>query len=212
MGSCKPTRHAKETRLMVSNSGFVASCARLSIFFRTDASSFTNNASLLWTIWTINEPANYIIAACLPTLRPIFQLILPSSFFILSKGRSNSKRSTPRVKILQSPSSSMMLSPLDASPVRDRGFRVSDGSGRSGGGGGVGGARRHIFPWTGPHPQSQCEECWVDIEASQPRYDEGEGEGQRRHAVMRAPGREGGGEDEVVVETMVQVSRAENYF
>ena len=44
--------------------------------------------SLNWTIWTINEPANYIIAACLPTLRPIFLRILPSSFFILSNQRN----------------------------------------------------------------------------------------------------------------------------
>ena len=86
-----------------------------------------------------------------------------------------------------------------------------------------GGARRHVFPWTGSHPQSQCEECWVDVEASRPSrrgdggggggYEEGGGQAPRR-AVMRAPGRGDGdgGNDGVVVETVVQVSRAENYF
>ncbi|KAF6232604.1 hypothetical protein HO173_009272 [Letharia columbiana] len=58
-------------------SGFVASCARLIIFFRTNPSAFSNDTSLVWTIWTINEPANYIIAASLPTLRPLFLLLLP---------------------------------------------------------------------------------------------------------------------------------------
>lgn len=35
----------------------------------------------------MNEPANYIIAACLPTLRPILIRIFPSSFFVLSRKR-----------------------------------------------------------------------------------------------------------------------------
>ncbi len=57
-----------------------------------------NTTAIAWTIWTLNEPANYVIAACLPTLRPIFILILPASFFLLSKQTSN-KRSHPSTSI-----------------------------------------------------------------------------------------------------------------
>ena len=89
------------------------------------------------------------------------------------------------------------------------------------------GARRHVFPRTGEHPRSQCDECWVDIEGAHPLRGAGVGNlhqnhgadngggggdaGEQRRAVMRAPGCEEG-KDEVVVETMVQVSHAENYF
>ena len=76
----------------------MASCARLTILFKTNPSTFTSSTSLVWTIWTINEPANYIIAACLPTLRPIFMRILPSSFFILSRKRST-RSDSPSIKI-----------------------------------------------------------------------------------------------------------------
>lgn len=43
--------------------------------------------AVAWTIWTIIEPANLIIAACLPTLRPIFVRIFPEKFFILTRKR-----------------------------------------------------------------------------------------------------------------------------
>ncbi|KAL2037601.1 hypothetical protein N7G274_009714 [Stereocaulon virgatum] len=78
--------------------GFIASCARLSILFSTDLNTVTSGTSLGWTIWTINEPANYIIAACLPTLRPIFIRILPASFFILSRKRST-RSDNPSAKV-----------------------------------------------------------------------------------------------------------------
>ena len=102
---------------------------------------YPSDTSLIWTIWTINEPANYIIAACLPTLRPVFLRILPSSFSILSNGRSG-KRSSGRNMIMQSPGSLTMLSPL-----AER-------------------RRTQYFPWMLTH-RSQCDECWVGIEASQ---------------------------------------------
>ena len=57
-----------------------------------------DSTALAWTIWSLNEPVNYVIAACLPTLRPIFIRVLPPSFFILSKQSSKSYSST-RVKI-----------------------------------------------------------------------------------------------------------------
>ena len=188
------------------------------------------DTSLIWTIWTINEPANYIIAASLPTLRPIFVRIFPSSFFILSN--RNTKRSTRRStnpiavrKTLQSPSSSATLSPLE---------------------GGRGGSGRQHFRWTtvtgtstGEHG-SGCEECWVDVETGQPGggYSRGssssnihhhsnnnnnyatdintsnETVNEREHhlAVMRAPGFDKGGQDEVVLETMIHVSAAKKGF
>ena len=39
----------------------------------------------------MNEPANYVVAACLPTLRPIFIRVLPASFFVLSNKRSSNR-------------------------------------------------------------------------------------------------------------------------
>lgn len=89
-------------------------------------------------------------------------------------------------------------------------------------------ARRHIFPQRGgEHARSRCGECWVDIEAAHPLRGGGRnsdygnhwghgggGDGEmteQRRAVMRAPGREES-KDEVVVETMIEVSHAENYF
>ncbi|CAF9936255.1 hypothetical protein IMSHALPRED_010522 [Imshaugia aleurites] len=217
--------------------GFIASCARLSIFFRTDASTFTNNISLLWTIWTIAEPANYTIAASLPTLRPIFQLLFPASFFVLSTGSRWSKRSSARnnknhhhhhknnntdsinrSKTMQSPSSSSMM--MRMSPLS--GSRLSD--------------TRRQGPWTGHG--SLCEACGGDVEAGRGRGGSvGGGDDyynndinhnnnnniinnnnndnnnhEPRHAVMRAPGlNEGWKDDQVVVETMIQVSAADSY-
>ena len=75
---------------LILHSGFVASVARLAILFQTNVMIDTRTTAIVWTIWTINEPANYIIAACLPTLRPIFVCILPESFFILTRKRDSS--------------------------------------------------------------------------------------------------------------------------
>ncbi|KAL8678232.1 MAG: hypothetical protein Q9224_007133 [Gallowayella concinna] len=54
--------------------------------------SYTKNlvTAISWTIWTLVEPANYIIVACLPTLRPILTRILPAKFFFLTN-RSTSR-------------------------------------------------------------------------------------------------------------------------
>lgn len=73
--------------------------------------------------------------------------------------------------------------------------------------------QRPHFPWT-THQSQCCEECWKDLEAG-PKGDSG-----GRVAAMRAPGgnqnhkdnKNGSGseagKDEVVVETVIQVSSA----
>lgn len=69
--------------------------------------------AISWTIWTLVEPANYIIAACLPTLRPILTRILPPSFFFLTRKRKSTAyssikicwlkgRATPRITLVSS--------------------------------------------------------------------------------------------------------------
>lgn len=123
--------------------GFIASCARLAILFRTNESTFDSNNSITWTIWTINESANYIIAACLPTLRPLLLRILPSSFFVLSKPYTSAQKAspTPESPALESPAPD---TPSEKEKPQPKGY----------------------FPWN-TH-RSQCDECWVDMEASQP--------------------------------------------
>ena len=74
--------------------GFLGSCARLLSLSNTQQSHEPNWAVL--TIWTINEPANYVIAACLPILRPVLARYLSESFFVLNKASNNtSGRHTP---------------------------------------------------------------------------------------------------------------------
>ncbi|KAL8682492.1 MAG: hypothetical protein Q9186_001439 [Xanthomendoza sp. 1 TL-2023] len=62
--------------------GFVASVTRLAILCETTGTMDKNTIS--WTIWTLVEPANYVIVACLPTLRPILTRILPAKFFFFT--------------------------------------------------------------------------------------------------------------------------------
>ena len=40
----------------------------------------------------MTEPANYVIAACLPTLRPVLTRVLPEQMFVLSKSRNTSNK------------------------------------------------------------------------------------------------------------------------
>ncbi|KAL8826014.1 MAG: hypothetical protein Q9170_007570 [Blastenia crenularia] len=85
--------------------GFIASIARLVILFEPIKARNTNcelapflsdvlsdktaGLAISWTIWTIVEPTNFVIAACLPTLRPVFARILPPSFFLLTNKRKS---------------------------------------------------------------------------------------------------------------------------
>ena len=69
-------------------SGFIASCIRLA--YLSQRTPLSNTSSIIYTLFTLLEPSNYIIAACLPTLRPILIRILPESIFILSRKRNSS--------------------------------------------------------------------------------------------------------------------------
>ena len=73
-------------------SGFIASCIRLSLIFQTNAMTDTRYTAVVWTIWTVTEPANYVIAACLPTLRPVLTRVLPEKMFVFSKSRDTSNK------------------------------------------------------------------------------------------------------------------------
>ncbi|RDL36933.1 uncharacterized protein BP5553_04366 [Venustampulla echinocandica] len=58
--------------------GIIASCVRMTVFFQTDA--FTDNtwASFGLVGWSVVEPGMYLIASCLPALRPIFSRFMPA--------------------------------------------------------------------------------------------------------------------------------------
>lgn len=58
---------------------------------------YSSTIALEISIWTLVEPSNYIIVACLPTLRPILLKILPASFFLLTNRRKS--KSYSRIKI-----------------------------------------------------------------------------------------------------------------
>ena len=53
-------------------SGIIASCVRFAEFFQSDALQDPTWKSSFLNVWTVTEPATYLIAACLPALRPIF--------------------------------------------------------------------------------------------------------------------------------------------
>lgn len=157
---------ATKSDTSTKNSGFIASIARLAILFQTNphTSPRTSPTAIVWTIWTINEPANYIIAACLPTLRPIFVRIFPEQLFILSRKRDsdtsngNAKvardgraggiltwswprgRMTPKISI-GSRGASRLTGPWELSRWESeevvRGRKERDGVGGGGGGEGV---------------------------------------------------------------------------
>ena len=55
--------------------GLIASAFRLGTFFRNDASTDGTFASVELMSWTIIEPGIYLVAACLPALRPLIQRI-----------------------------------------------------------------------------------------------------------------------------------------
>ncbi|KAL8784345.1 MAG: hypothetical protein Q9195_009077 [Heterodermia aff. obscurata] len=104
--------------------GFVVSVARLAILFQTDPTRDTKMTAIDWTIWTINEPANYIIAACLPTLRPIFVRIFSDKFSILTRKRDSSQRAdmiglvTPTISLVTR-GASRLSGPWDRSKGED---------------------------------------------------------------------------------------------
>ena len=119
------------------SSGFVVSVARLAILFQTDPTRDTKTTAIDWTIWTINEPANYIIAACPPTLRPIFVRIIPDRFSILTRKRDSSQRAemigpvTPMISLVTR-GASRLSGPWDRSKgeVEESGREGKEGVGK----------------------------------------------------------------------------------
>ncbi|KAL8809828.1 MAG: hypothetical protein Q9200_003074 [Gallowayella weberi] len=74
--------------------------------------------AISWTIWTIIEPANYVIVACLPTLRPILMRILPAKFFLTYRSHSSRPYSIvniswPKGRASGSPKSSVALANIN---------------------------------------------------------------------------------------------------
>lgn len=89
--------------------------------------------AISWTIWTIVEPANYVIVACLPNLRPILMRILPQSFFLLTYMRGSKPysivnipwpkgRGAPKISMATAEirGASHITGPLDRSVDRSR--------------------------------------------------------------------------------------------
>lgn len=61
------------------HSGFISSIVRFAIFFRVNAFGDPTWASVLLIIWTTVEPGMYLIAACIPSLRPLLLHVFPST-------------------------------------------------------------------------------------------------------------------------------------
>ncbi|KAH9216680.1 hypothetical protein DL95DRAFT_362975 [Leptodontidium sp. 2 PMI_412] len=57
---------------LTASIGLVASIIRFTVFFRTDAFTDSTWSSVPLVSWSIVESSMYLIAACLPLLRPIF--------------------------------------------------------------------------------------------------------------------------------------------
>ncbi|KAL8770046.1 MAG: hypothetical protein Q9209_004084 [Squamulea sp. 1 TL-2023] len=94
-----PQKIALTASFLHGTIGFVASVTRLAILSYSSETTNQNPTltAISWTIWTIVEPANYIIAACLPTLRPILVRIIPPSFFLLTNKRKSKPYSIVKI-------------------------------------------------------------------------------------------------------------------
>ena len=55
--------------------GLVASCVRFAIFFEQDALADATWKTAYLSVWTVTEPGTYLIAACLPVLRPLVRRV-----------------------------------------------------------------------------------------------------------------------------------------
>ena len=86
--------------------GLIASIFRFTTFFRNNAISDGTFASVELMSWTIIEPGIYLMAACLPTLRPIFQRLFkdrslshPSTEWTPKYSDGSGERSTANIKL-----------------------------------------------------------------------------------------------------------------
>ena len=57
-------------------SGAIASCVRFAIFFQSEALEDPTWKSAFLNVWTVVEPGTYLIAACLPALRPLMMTLV----------------------------------------------------------------------------------------------------------------------------------------
>lgn len=65
--------------VLTGSVGLIASIFRFTSFFRNDTITDGTFSSAELISWTIVEPGVYLIAACLPTLRPLIQRVLQST-------------------------------------------------------------------------------------------------------------------------------------
>ncbi|KAF6218459.1 hypothetical protein HO133_005808 [Letharia lupina] len=81
-GSLKVTRHQKiglTLTFLTGSVGLIASIFRFATFFRNDAITDGTFSFVELMSWTIIEPGIYLVAACLPALRPLAQRIFKDS-------------------------------------------------------------------------------------------------------------------------------------
>ena len=74
----KVTRHQKiglTLTFLTGSVGLIASAFRFATFFRNDAMSDGTFSSVELMSWSLIEPGTYLMAACLPSLRPLAQRI-----------------------------------------------------------------------------------------------------------------------------------------
>ncbi|KAL9587326.1 MAG: hypothetical protein Q9203_003554 [Teloschistes exilis] len=90
------TSKSRKAGLMVvfltGSVGMIASCVRLAIFSNSDAFKDNTWRSVTLVAWSIIEPSMYLIAACLPNLRPLVSSLSPKK--ILSRFSDTAKSKT----------------------------------------------------------------------------------------------------------------------
>ena len=77
---------------LLGGMGLIASIVRVGIFFRNDAFKDRTWTSVQLLIWTVVEVSVVLIAACLPTLRPLFVGLWRETTKISSKTHASNKQ------------------------------------------------------------------------------------------------------------------------
>jgi len=68
---------------LTASVGMLASIYRFTIFFTTDAFTDPTWASVLLVGWSVVESGMYLIAACLPLLRPVIEKVIPKNWKVV---------------------------------------------------------------------------------------------------------------------------------